>query len=294
MRYQWTMCAAALLLSAFAFAGCEKKTEEETQPIERPSLIDEGRSRIDPNAPGDTAEDHFQRAMEYSRNGLFDRAHVQFYKAIEKNPKHAGAHNGLGYTYANVENNMSMAQYHWEQCLECGPTREEAVGAHFGLGVLFTKRGLRRAEEEKRPELEAERYNPETIKLLRSSSEYFSMAEANFREVQRLDNNNAEVLYELGTLNLARGDTGAALASYRNYLQRFGPTDLPQIRKCYRAMAIAQEAQDKLFESIQSLKLALNTYPEMGGTKTEDGERVALRMEIDRLEKKILRGGLER
>ncbi|MFC1586841.1 tetratricopeptide repeat protein [Planctomycetota bacterium] len=292
MGFYEKMAVVILMLAMIPMlAGCQVKiTEDDPDQNVRKSLWEEAQDKIDPDAPPDSAPDHFERALYFLANDRLDQAHIQFSLAIEKDPEHAGAHNGLGYSYTNLYGDLVMANYHWEQALKFNPDRDVSLGAHLGLGVVYCKRGLRRQHEEENPELLMERYNPDQVKLLRSSEEYFNLSQSHLKQVLKYDPKSREVFYEYGTLSMARGEYEMAMQYYRKYLGLHGPGDNLAIRRAYEGMAVAQEGQGKLFEAIASLKQALKVIPEARSSEMADRDRLRITLEIDRLERRILEG----
>ena len=103
----------------------------------------EFKTKVDPNAERNrraSAEQWFQKGLEMEQSGAPDEQIIEAYeKALEIDPKSAGAMVNLGTLHFNSKN-LKAAELYYKKAIETDP---HYALAHFDLGNLYDERGNR-------------------------------------------------------------------------------------------------------------------------------------------------------
>jgi len=90
-------------------------------------------------------KDLVQEGIERTQMEDYDGAARSFLRAIEKNPRNAKAHYGLGGIY-NAQNKLDLAARAFETAIELDPTDYDAI---YSLGYTYELMGRKQEAEEK-------------------------------------------------------------------------------------------------------------------------------------------------
>lgn len=101
-RHLLSFTAVCLLAACLALSGCitESKTPQRTQPISMDQAL----------------EDHVQLGLSYIGQGNRESARHHINKALEIDPRSAGAHNGLALLY-QMEQETKLAEEHFKRAI---------------------------------------------------------------------------------------------------------------------------------------------------------------------------------
>lgn len=93
----------------------------------------------------ETAEDYFNRGLDFANKGKYDEAIANLKKALELSPKYAELHFNLGIVYANKKE-YDNAIKELEDAININP---DNIYSHYVLAMLYEKKKLNdRATEE--------------------------------------------------------------------------------------------------------------------------------------------------
>jgi tetratricopeptide (TPR) repeat protein len=160
----------------------------------------------------------FTGAAEALKAGKLDEAEAGFKALLDKHPGIPEAHYNLG-VVGNRRKDFAAAQTQFQMAVDLKP---DYVEAWVALAGAYQAAG----DKDKALEVmkEAETQNADDAKVHYSLGLYYmgaqqlDDAEAAFKKAQALDPSNSEVLFQLASITLNKGDTAGAVTLLEKYL----------------------------------------------------------------------------
>lgn len=186
----------------------------------------------------------------YSAKYQLGAAEKQFRSVLRSNPKHPGAHNGLGMVYyrmttaSNQDIRTKIPEYYekaiseFKSALAYAPNYPDA---HNNLGKIYQEQG--RLED----------------------------AQREFQTAVNLDPNNGSAIVNLGTVYFTKGEIDTAIDQYKDALRLNSKDSTAHYR-----LGEAYVAQGKYGDAIKSLQTSLYQYPNSAPVHDKLGEAYQL------------------
>ena len=203
------------------------------------------------------AEYHYLRGLGFQRRGQIPEAHGEFERALKEDPRHAGAHANLFFSFLTL-GDLVKAEEHYQAAHRLDPRLHEI---HHNLGILRTlQKRDREAEEAFRKALELNPFRADSHYLLganldnagqaKEAEEHFRLAienrsqfmDAHFqlgRLLQKQGRDAEAIGHFLKTLTVEDERTPVCLYVLAHSYARLGKTD--------KAIETAVQAREKAF-----------------------------------------------
>lgn len=166
----------------------------------------------------DYARVYHRIGTELLKAGRVEEAVEQFRKALEEDPRHAGAYNNLGVAYERLGRSDAKAQF-----IKAVELQGDFAQAHFNLSRALLREGrVKAAMRGLRRTLEIEPDNVSALNLLGmelGKQRRFADARACLEQAIHIDPDHSEAHNNLGVVYAAEGRVQDALAQFREALR---------------------------------------------------------------------------
>ena len=237
-----------------------QRTQENPPPLADP-LLDSLR-RLQSKA-----EYHYLRGLGFQRRAQFSEALREFDRALKEDPRHAGAHANLFFSFLTL-GDLVKAEEHYQAAHRLDPRLHEI---HHNLGILRTlQKRDREAEEAFRQALELNPFRADSHYLLGTILANAGQAEEAEKRFRLAIENRAQFMdahFQLGLLFQKQGRDEEAVGHFRKTLtveDERSPVRLYVLAHSYarlgkidEAIETAVKAREKAF-SLENRELAAN------------------------------------
>lgn len=189
--------------------GLGEATEIPDLVLKKPQAEGPGRSQL---------LGEFNAAAALLKEGKLDESEAGFKALLEKHPGIPEAHYNLGVIQSRRKD-YPAAQAEFQQAVDLKPDYVEAWTA---LSRAWEDGGDKAKALEILKEAESQNADSASVQFSFGVSylkaQQFDEAEAAFKKAQTLDPSNSEVLFQLATISLNKGDTAGAVSLLEKYL----------------------------------------------------------------------------
>jgi len=205
-----------------------ERTPEKTTPIKKDEQVIYSTGDVKEE---DSSGRYYNKGVLFERDGQFQEAMWNYKKAIELDPKNAGAHNGLGNLYLRIRE-LDKAKKEFQLVLMLDPTDAKARN-NLGLVYLNMNEYIKAASEF----IKAIDISPTNVAAYNNLGitykklKQFKEALDYFEKAVFIDNEYAEAYYGRATVLESLGRVQEAILDYKKFIQ-YAPASLKnQVRK---------------------------------------------------------------